>query len=71
MRIIRNFAFFLLGVVLVTGCSALMNYAAAEALTDTAFSNEMAQLTEETNSIIVQSTLGIAFCLGFVAGSFR
>lgn len=29
------------------------------------------ELTLETNSIIVQSVLGLAYCLGFVAGSMR
>lgn len=71
MRFIRNLFFFFLGVVLVTGCSALVNTAFAATLSDTEFSNQMNTYTLETNSIIVQSTLGIAFCLGWVAGSFR
>ncbi len=43
----------------------------AFALTQAESAEIFAEVSEETNSIIVQSTLGLAYCLGFVAGSMR
>ncbi|MBN3560540.1 hypothetical protein [Aliamphritea spongicola] len=43
----------------------------ALALTQAESAEIFAEVSEETNSIIVQSTLGLAYCLGFVAGSLR
>jgi hypothetical protein len=69
MRFIRNALGFLFGVLLVSGCSALIN--TAYAVTEAELTNAMDVYTLETNSIITTSVLGLAFCLGWVAGSFR
>ncbi|WP_261843501.1 hypothetical protein [Aliamphritea ceti] len=62
--------FFLLGFFGIIFLVLLFTEPAA-ALTKAQDAANLAKVTEETNSIIVQSTLGLAYCLGFVAGSMR
>ncbi|MBY4675900.1 hypothetical protein [Marinobacterium arenosum] len=70
MRLLRNSTAFALGLLLAVASSLLL-IPSAHAVEDQVFRDEVAIISEETNSIIVQSTLGLAYCLGWVAGSFR